>query len=98
MKFRKKPVVIDAVQWNRHGDHSAVRPLSDLDDMLFTGMGGATLALPLPREVYGVIGTLENPQHLVTPGDWVITGVKGETYACKPDIFAATYEAVEEES
>lgn len=41
-----------------------------------------------------VIETLEGPLH-VSDGDWVITGVKGERYPCKPDIFAATYELVE---
>ncbi len=40
------------------------------------------------------IQTLEGP-HIVTPGDWIITGVKGEKYPCKPDIFDATYDAVE---
>ena len=40
------------------------------------------------------IATLEG-DHLVTPGDWIITGVKGEHYPCKPDIFEATYEKVE---
>ena len=38
------------------------------------------------------IGTLEGP-HEVTPGDWIIRGVKGEFYPCKPDIFEMTYEA-----
>jgi len=42
-----------------------------------------------------VVATLEGPHH-VSPGDWIITGVKGERYPCKPDIFAATYELVEE--
>ena len=43
------------------------------------------------------IRTLENTKvkHEVTPGDWIITGVKGEHYPCKPDIFEATYDAVE---
>jgi hypothetical protein len=41
-----------------------------------------------------VIKTLEG-DHLVTPGDWIITGVKGEHYPCKPDIFEMTYEKVE---
>lgn len=40
------------------------------------------------------IKTLEG-DHIVTPGDWVITGVKGEHYPCKPDIFEMTYEPVE---
>lgn len=40
------------------------------------------------------INTLEG-DHIVTPGDWIITGVKGEHYPCKPDIFEMTYEPVE---
>lgn len=92
MKFRKKPVVIEATQWFKHGDHPAVRPMAGTDDMYFTGMGGAVLKLEVERSAYGVIGTLESPNHLVTPGDWIITGVQGEHYPCKPDIFAATYE------
>ncbi|MDP2361979.1 MAG: hypothetical protein Q8O14_14720 [bacterium] len=73
MKFRKKPVVIDAVQWFKMGDHQKV--------------------VPDPRG-NPIIDTLEGP-HLVTVGDWIITGIQGETYPCKPDIFEATYEAVE---
>lgn len=42
---------------------------------------------------HGWIDTLEGG-HIVCPGDWVITGVKGEHYPCKPDIFAATYDPV----
>ena len=78
MKFRKKPVVIDAVQFNRPGDHPAVVETSDSP----TGFG---------------IHTLEHTaiKHEVTPGDWIITGVKGEVYACKPDIFEQTYEPAE---
>ncbi len=92
MKFRKRPVEVEAVQWFRHGDHLVVRPLQPTDDMYFTGMGGATLVLELDRTSYGVIGTLESPNHLVTPGDWIITGVNGEHYPCKPDVFTKTYE------
>jgi hypothetical protein len=98
MRFRKKPVVIDATQWHKHGDHPQVRPLANSDDLYFTGMGGATLTLEMGREAYGVIGTLESPNHLVTPGDWIITGVKGEIYACKDDVFTLTYEPVGEPS
>jgi hypothetical protein len=76
MKFRKKPVVIDATQWFKMGDHPEVRPLYDS-----TGKGW--------------VSTLEGG-HEVTPGDWIITGVKGEHYPCKPDIFEATYERVED--
>lgn len=45
--------------------------------------------------VQGLIKTLEGNM-MVNPGDWVITGVKGERYPCKPDIFEATYEPVED--
>jgi hypothetical protein len=90
-QYRKKPVVIEATQWLKNGDHPMVRPIAATDDLFFTGMGGAAL---IDREKYGVVGTLESPNHLVSPGDWIITGVKGELYPCKPDIFAATYEPV----
>jgi hypothetical protein len=45
---------------------------------------------------HGWIDTLEGG-HIVCPGDWIITGVKGEHYPCKPDIFAATYDPVDSE-
>ena len=75
MKFRKKPVVIEATQWFKMGDHSAV---------LYNHNSVPT------------IKTLEG-EMFVCSGDWIITGVKGEHYACKPDIFAMTYEPVEVE-
>ena len=76
MKFRKKPVVIEATQWFKYGDHSAVEKHDR-------------------EEGFGKVYTLEG-EHIVTPGDWIITGVKGEHYPCKPDIFEMTYERVEE--
>ena len=78
MKYRKKPVVIEATQFFKLGDHPAV--VADASSP--TGFG---------------IHTLEHTaiKHEVTPGDWIITGVKGEVYACKPDIFEATYEPAE---
>jgi len=75
MKFRKKPVVIDATQWFKMGDHPAVEE-------------------SLANAQFGWIDTLEGG-HIVSSGDWIITGVKGEHYPCKPDIFEATYEPVE---
>lgn len=74
MKFRKKPIVIEATQWFKDGDHPKVQ------------------CSPWNGRVF--IDTLEG-DHTVTPGDWIITGVKGEHYPCKPDIFEMTYEAVE---
>lgn len=75
MKFRKKPVVIEATQWFKHGDHPDVVP-------------GTLSGMPV-----NVVRTLEGDM-FVSPGDWIITGVKGEHYPCKPDIFEATYEPV----
>jgi hypothetical protein len=71
MKYRKKPVVIEAVQF------SAIAPLPE--GVEYDSKGNA------------IIKTLEGPLR-VSDGDWIITGVKGERYPCKPDIFAATYE------
>ena len=77
-QYRKKPVVIEATQWFKMGDHPAVK------------MGHNEVVDQIPY-----IETLEGP-HLVSVGDWIITGVKGEHYPCKPDIFEMTYEPVEE--
>lgn len=88
-KFRKKPVVIEAKQWFRKGDHLQVRPLEGSEE-------GFIIDNLLSWKDFGKIETLEGT-HFVTPGDWIITGVQGEFYPCKPDIFEATYEAVEDE-
>jgi len=77
MKFRKKPVVIEATQWFKDGDHHAVSRFETPNQDM---------------QGFGWINTLEGG-HIVTPGDWIITGVKGEHYPCKPDIFVQTYEA-----
>jgi hypothetical protein len=79
MKFRKKPVVIEATQWWKWGDHPHVTYFEVDEDGNAIEFG---------------IDTLEGWM-IVTPGDWIITGVKGEHYPCKPDIFEMTYEAVE---
>jgi hypothetical protein len=90
MKFRKKPVVIEAAQWFKHGDHPAVYPaVSKGVETWYAEQVGVDSA------DLGMIDTLEGP-HYVIPGDWIITGVKGEHYPCKPDIFEMTYERVEE--
>ena len=73
--FRKKPVVIEATQFFKLGDHPAVVEAPESP----TGFGIHTL------EHTGI-------KHEVTPGDWIITGVKGGVYACKPDIFEQTYD------
>ncbi len=75
--FRKKPVVIEAVQW-RGNNQSEV---ADFYPMVSGAFGSTSL----------FIETLEGNMR-ADVGDWIIRGVKGEYYPCKPDIFAATYE------
>ena len=90
-RFRKKPVIIEAVQWREHGDHPDVgyfrRP--DVSGESICSECGCRF------HTHGWIDTLEDG-HRVCPGDWIITGIKGEKYPCKPDIFEATYEPVPE--
>jgi hypothetical protein len=82
-KFRKKPVVIEAVQWS--GD---VLPIFNAFPE-----GPFTLAFFNGRPVLH-IHTLEGTMS-ASVDDWIICGVKGEFYPCKPDIFHATYEPAE---
>ena len=86
--FRKKPVVVTASQWFAAGDHADVQIM----DSRSTSDSCKYCAKPL--NVHGWISTLEGG-HIVCPADWIITGVQGENYPCKPDIFATTYEPVE---
>ena len=78
MKYRKKPIVIEALQFN--GNFAECEA--------FVG-GDAEF-----RNGELIIATLEGAMH-ASPGDWIIRGVKGEFYPCKPDIFEATYEVVQ---
>jgi hypothetical protein len=92
--FRKRPVVIEAVQWFKMGDHPAV--IHGWQSMKAPEqVGPAPHHEPLPgfRHV-GLIETMEG-YHVVSPGDWIIRGIQGELYPCKPDIFEATYEPAE---
>ena len=83
MKFRKKPVVIEAVQW-----------LGTNADEIFDFCGGEK-NMGWDNNKGLCIFTFEGV-HRANAGDWIIKGVKGEFYPCKPDIFEATYEAVED--
>jgi len=110
MKYRKKPVVIEATQWFKNGDHPKdnSHPVFPASDRLSEGEVVRYFRHPdkkgkdeCPRcgEAMGSHGWIETLEgvHRVCPGDWIITGVKGEHYPCKPDIFEATYEKAEEE-
>jgi hypothetical protein len=124
MKFQKKPVVIEAAQWFKNGDHPQdyAKPVHDpvaepprdyspehQRENDWEGQVVRRFRHPdVPGQkacqhcgktmhVHGWIDTLEGG-HNVCPGDWIITGVKGENYPCKPDIFEMTYEPVRDES
>lgn len=90
MKFRKKPVVIEAVQWT--GTMEGLVIVRDFMSPNYPHLKA------LPDEVKNpslFILTLEGT-HEAKVGDWIIKGVKSEFYPCKPDIFEQTYEPIEE--
>lgn len=94
MKYRKKPVVIEAIQWDGFN-------LEEVKHFV-----GASLVYDIydtawevgkaPPKVNMKIKTLEGEMQ-VSKGDYIIKGVQGEFYPCKPDIFEQTYELVEAE-
>ena len=85
MKFRKRPVVIEAEQFNY---------IDSIDGNLTIELAHRLgLSRNEGRSKIWEIKTLEG-WLIVSHGDWIITGVKGERYPCKPDIFEATYEKV----
>ena len=91
MRFRKKPVVIEAM----HFDGS-----SECAYAVLTWAGAASGIEHRYTSLIGnrnilVVQTLEGEMRALS-GDWIIKGIKGEFYPCKPDIFEATYEAVDE--
>lgn len=82
-KFRKKPVIIEAVPFDGTGR-------SYYDICALAGRSNIEIADQGLK-----ISTLEGVM-MALPGDWIIRGVKGEVYPCKPDIFDATYDPVPE--
>jgi len=80
-KFRKKPVVIEAIQFN--GTDKSFKDINTFTDY----------SIENPSEDNLYISTLEGDMS-IRKGDWIIKGVKGEFYPCKPDIFKETYEEV----
>ena len=108
MKYRKKPVVITADQWFKNGDHPKDNcETFDTGEGPFQGEGKVVRYYRTPAlngqteckncgkimHLHGWIDTLEGG-HIVCPGDWIIEGVQGEFYPCKPDIFEKTYDPV----
>lgn len=111
MKFRKRPIVIEAYRWCKNGDHpdDGIETFVDSTGERHRCEGkvvryyrhpyvtGDSFCFECDRTMHdhGWIDTLEGG-HVVCPGDWIITGIKGERYPCKPGIFDLTYEEVPE--
>lgn len=81
-KYRKKPVVVDAFQFRAGEQDGSIAADVVAGNVRYTEDGTV------------LIRTLEG-EMLARPGDWIIRGTSGELYPCKPDIFAAIYEAVD---
>lgn len=108
-RFKKKPVVVEAHQWWTNGDHPEDQcvMLHAQSGNAFLSEGKIVRYYRRPDDsgtrqcehcgnvmhLHGWIDTLEGG-HIACPGDWIITGVKGELYPCKADVFGMTYEAV----
>lgn len=94
-KFRKKPVVIDAITFDELVEHGRTHGANIVNGMPWSWSYNGHPITHENDDCY-LIPTLEGSMKMQR-GDMLITGVKGEIYPCKPDIFAATYEPVEEE-
>ena len=105
-RFRKRPVVIEAMRWDgitaalhavyqwvENNTLGSFEPLDVIEGRKPYPASGVSID---PRDGRMMISTLEG-LHWVDRGDWVIRGVAGEFYPCKPGIFAETYEAVRDE-
>jgi hypothetical protein len=101
-KYRKKPVVIEAVQltWGTWSEVCDFVSVGRLDEGKPQGCYLDMLGYPLPgdgtSERMGLLIPTKEGLMTASEYDWIIRGVKGELYPCKPDIFEATYDLVEE--
>jgi hypothetical protein len=94
-KFRKLPVVIDAFLWSGNAVDAYElgkwqRSFGPIEHEAFFFPGDGTAQVRTLED-----GKNGEAKHVADAGDWIIRGVKGEFYPCKPDIFAATYEPAE---
>lgn len=110
MKYRRKPIEFEAHQWFKNGDHPQDGEERFPEGHEYAGEkleGKVVRYFRHPfvdgqekcqkcgqiMHVHGWIDTLEGG-HNVCPGDWIVTGIQGEHWPVKPDVFAATYEPV----
>lgn len=95
-KYRKRPVVVEAMLWYEQN----IKELIDFvgkDNLIIEHHTGSSADGEgyLQQYTKVAIKTLEGTSYELTNNDWIIKGVKGEFYPCKPDIFKQTYEEVE---
>lgn len=89
-KYKKKPVVIDAIQFNGVNDYLEIVRLYNIERPTLSAEEVFEYRTPIM-----LISTLEGTM-AANPGDYIIKGVNGEYYPCKPDIFEKTYEKAED--
>lgn len=85
-KYRKKPVIIEAIQWDGKSQKKLLEFLGDT-----RLQQTCTISMDKTLEIHTLEGIMK-----ANVNDWIIKGVKGELYPCKPDIFEVTYELVAE--
>ena len=92
-RFRKKPIEIEAVQFTDDKDDDNLMELADFidnQDLIISYENGSNAPLLKIKTLEDANGSV----HYASIGDWIIKGVNGEFYPCKPDIFEKTYEPV----
>jgi len=87
-QYRKKPIIIEAERWNPESFHQW--PGASIPD----NVGVIWCFGPDNQLAFGTIETPEGKM-IVERGDWIVTGIKGEKYPVKPDIFESTYEKID---
>lgn len=88
MKYRKKPVIIEAVQFT----DDSIEKINEINQF----MTPLRISYKVQEAPKIIIETLEGDM-TATLGDYIIKGIRGEYYPCKPDIFESTYERVDED-
>jgi len=92
-KYKKKPIVIDAIQWTGHNADEIKEFAGEACNVIHS-TGGSADGQGYPQDYIKItFKTLEGTMQAME-GDWIIKGIKGEFYPCKPEIFRETYEAV----
>jgi hypothetical protein len=85
-KFKKKPVIIDAIYFDPECKQPVLNDLTSINQSIYGSFDGDIPCIKIP--------TLEG-EMIAREGDWIIKGIQGELYPCKPDIFEETYEEIE---